>query len=79
MNAPRSEFLNVLTERGFIHQTSDFDGVDAAALEHRLIYNSATGAVSYDADGVGGAAQVQFATIGKYLGLSASSFALIWV
>lgn len=36
MNAPRSEFLKVLTERGFIHQTSDFEGVDAAALEGRL-------------------------------------------
>ncbi|MET0745098.1 MAG: tyrosine--tRNA ligase [Microvirga sp.] len=28
MGAPRSEFLKVLTERGFIHQTSDFDGLD---------------------------------------------------
>jgi len=37
MNAPRSEFLKVLTERGFIHQTSDFEGVDTAALENRLI------------------------------------------
>ena len=31
MNAPKSDFLKVLTERGFIHQTSDFEGVDAAA------------------------------------------------
>ena len=46
MNAPRSEFLKVLTERGFIHQTSDFDGVDAAALESRL-----TTYVGYDCTG----------------------------
>jgi tyrosyl-tRNA synthetase len=46
MNAPRSEFLKVLTERGFIHQTSDFDGVDEAALEQRL-----TTYVGYDCTG----------------------------
>ncbi|MDP8921064.1 MAG: calcium-binding protein [Pseudomonadota bacterium] len=54
-------------------------GAAASTASHRLIYNSATGAVSYDADGVGGAAQVQFATLGKGLALSAASFALIWV
>ncbi|MBM6595823.1 tyrosine--tRNA ligase [Microvirga pudoricolor] len=46
MNAPKSEFLKVLTERGFIHQTSDFDGLDAAALEGRL-----TTYVGYDCTG----------------------------
>ncbi|QFU16360.1 tyrosine--tRNA ligase [Microvirga thermotolerans] len=46
MNAPRSEFLKVLTERGFIHQTSDFEGIDSAALEGRL-----TTYVGYDCTG----------------------------
>jgi tyrosyl-tRNA synthetase len=46
MNAPRSEFLKVLTERGYIHQVSDFDGIDAAALEGRL-----TTYVGYDCTG----------------------------
>ncbi|MEE1611968.1 tyrosine--tRNA ligase [Microvirga sp. CF3016] len=46
MNAPRSEFLKVLTNRGFIHQTSDFEGIDAAALENRL-----TTYVGYDCTG----------------------------
>ncbi|MCG7394207.1 tyrosine--tRNA ligase [Microvirga sp. ACRRW] len=46
MNAPRSEFLKVLTERGFIHQTSDFEGVDTAAIENRL-----TTYVGYDCTG----------------------------
>jgi tyrosyl-tRNA synthetase len=46
MNAPKSDFLKILTERGFIHQTSDFEGVDAAALEGRL-----TTYVGYDCTG----------------------------
>ncbi|MCB8820636.1 tyrosine--tRNA ligase [Microvirga rosea] len=46
MNAPKSEFMKVLTERGFIHQTSDFQGVDEAALEGRL-----TTYVGYDCTG----------------------------
>jgi tyrosyl-tRNA synthetase len=31
MTAPRSEFLTVLQERGFIHQASDFEGLDREA------------------------------------------------
>ncbi|MEE1657801.1 tyrosine--tRNA ligase [Microvirga sp. CF3062] len=46
MNAPNSDFLKVLTERGFIHQTSDFEGVDTTALENRL-----TTYVGYDCTG----------------------------
>lgn len=46
MNAPKSEFLKVLTERGFIHQTSDFEGIDEAAREGRL-----TTYVGYDCTG----------------------------
>ncbi|WP_134495670.1 tyrosine--tRNA ligase [Microvirga pakistanensis] len=46
MTAPKSDFLKVLTERGFIHQTSDVEGVDAAALENRL-----TTYVGYDCTG----------------------------
>lgn len=34
--APKSNFLRILTERGYIHQTSDLAGIDAAALEGRL-------------------------------------------
>ncbi|MGU3540335.1 tyrosine--tRNA ligase [Methylobacterium sp. A54F] len=32
----RSEFLRVLTERGYVHQASDLAGIDAAAAEGRL-------------------------------------------
>ncbi len=34
---PKSEFLQILTERGYIHQTSDFEGIDAKAAEKKLI------------------------------------------
>lgn len=37
MSSPKSDFLRTLTERGFIHQTSDSEGIDAAAKEGRLI------------------------------------------
>ena len=40
---PKSDFLRVLTERGYVHQCSDFAGVDAAACEGRL-----TAYVGYD-------------------------------
>ena len=33
---PKSDFLRVLAERGYIHQGSDLAGIDAAALEGRL-------------------------------------------
>ena len=39
MTAFKSDFLNVLQERGFIHQCSDFEGLDALAAKgagHRL-------------------------------------------
>ncbi|WP_019904621.1 tyrosine--tRNA ligase [Methylobacterium sp. 77] len=34
--APRSDFLRILSERGYVHQGSDLAGIDAAALEGRL-------------------------------------------
>src|SRR5687768_11270277 len=43
MTAPTSDFLRILTERGYIHQCSDPEGVDAAAREGRL-----TAYVGYD-------------------------------
>ena len=36
MTGPTSDFLRVLSERGFIHQTSDAEGIDALAREGRL-------------------------------------------
>src|SRR3546814_6136142 len=36
MTAPRSEFLRTLLDRGFIHQCTDLDALDARALEGSL-------------------------------------------
>jgi tyrosyl-tRNA synthetase len=43
MTAFKSDFLNVLQERGFIHQASDFEGLDALAAK-----GEATAYVGYD-------------------------------
>jgi tyrosyl-tRNA synthetase len=36
MRAPQSDFLRILTERGFVHQVSDLQGLDAAARAGRI-------------------------------------------
>src|SRR6201996_3721396 len=43
MTAFKSDFLNILTERGFVHQCSDFEGLDALAVR-----GEATAYVGYD-------------------------------
>jgi Ca2+-binding RTX toxin-like protein len=55
--------------------------IGAAALDanHRIIYNDATGAVYYDSDGVGGAAQIQFATLSAGLALTNFDFLVVAV
>ena len=37
MTAYKSDFLNILTERGFIHQCSDFAGLDALAAKGEIV------------------------------------------
>lgn len=51
-------------------------GTAAATVDHHLIYNPATGALLYDADGKGGAAQIQIAIL---TGLPAVSAGDIWL
>ena len=53
----------------------------AAGLSHdaddRIIYDTDSGGLSYDADGTGNVAAVQFARLGANLNLSASDFTII--
>ena len=37
MSAPASDFLRILTERGFIHQCSDLEGLDALASKSEVV------------------------------------------
>jgi hypothetical protein len=52
-------------------------GSAALDADDRIIYDSTTGALYYDADGVGGAAAVQFATLSSGLGLGSTDFVVI--
>jgi Ca2+-binding RTX toxin-like protein len=52
-------------------------GSTAQDADDRILYDSQTGALSFDADGVGGAAAVQFATVTAGLGITASEFTVI--
>jgi Ca2+-binding RTX toxin-like protein len=52
-------------------------GTAATTSSQHLIYNSGTGALYYDADGVGGAAQVQIALLSNHAALSSGDIILI--
>ena len=49
----------------------------ASAADDRIIYNSDNGALSYDADGSGQGASIQFAQLSTNLNLSADNFLII--
>ncbi|MER9026277.1 family 16 glycosylhydrolase [Mesorhizobium sp. M0815] len=51
-----------------------FVGAAAHDSSDHIIYDSATGALSFDSDGAGGASQTQFATLSPHLSLAAASF-----
>ena len=51
-------------------------GTSAQDADDRIIYDSATGRIYYDADGAGGAAQVLFAQVSAGLALNASDFVI---
>lgn len=50
------------------------EGRVATEADDRVLYNPRSGAVFYDADGVGGRSAVKFAKIDKHLDLSADDF-----
>ena len=52
-------------------------GMSATTADHRFVYHRASGAVYFDADGVGGSAQVQIATLQNKPFINAASFVVV--
>ena len=52
-------------------------GAAASQADDRIIYNSATGALLFDADGSGAGAAIHFAMLAGGLALTASEFLVI--
>ncbi|MDX2266120.1 MAG: hypothetical protein NW215_14265 [Hyphomicrobiales bacterium] len=69
--------FTTLTSTGALAPSAFHVGMAAADAADRVIYNSATGDLFYDADGVGGQAQVRFADLASGLGLTSSDFIVI--
>ncbi|MGO4527389.1 calcium-binding protein, partial [Microvirga sp. 2MCAF35] len=63
--------------RGVFSSAALTVGSGATTAGAQIVYNAATGDLSYDADGVGGAAQVKFAHLAANLGLTAANFVLL--
>ncbi|MES0157800.1 calcium-binding protein, partial [Mesorhizobium sp. M0018] len=59
---------------GGLSSDAFFAGTAAHDSSDHIIYNSSTGALSFDSDGIGGAAQIQFATLSPGLSITAGSF-----
>ena len=58
---------------------ADFFHVGAAAADANdfIVYNKATGALFYDANGSGAGGAIQFATVSNHLALTAGDFVVI--
>ncbi|TIS94064.1 MAG: calcium-binding protein, partial [Mesorhizobium sp.] len=59
---------------GALTAAAFFAGTAAHDSSDHIIYNNSTGALSFDSDGIGGAAQTQFATLSPGLSLTAGAF-----
>ncbi len=61
-------------ESGKLNASEFRIGVEAADVSDRIVYNSATGELSYDRDGVGGSDATIFAVLKPWLHLTAADF-----
>lgn len=66
-----------LTNLGIINSAYFKVGTAAADSNDYIIYNNATGALSYDADGNGAGLAVKIAVLGTHLALTAADFMVL--
>jgi Ca2+-binding RTX toxin-like protein len=69
--------FTALTATGALAAGAFWKGSAAHDSNDRIIYNPSTGALFYDADGKGGAAAIQFATLSTKPPISARDFVVI--
>jgi Ca2+-binding RTX toxin-like protein len=62
---------------GGLSQGAFASGSAATQADDRIIYDSTTGKLFFDPDGIGGAAQIQFATLNPGLGLTSADFFVV--
>jgi len=62
---------------GTLGAAAFFAGAAAHDSSDRILYNAASGALSFDKDGLGGAAAVRFATVGTGLALTNADFLIV--
>jgi Ca2+-binding RTX toxin-like protein len=69
--------FTALTATGALAGTAFAVGASATTAAQRVIYNSATGQLLYDADGNGAGAAVHFATLSTGLAVTAADFVVV--
>ncbi len=66
--------FTALTQTGVLSAAAFTTGAAATTADHRIVYNSATGVLLYDADGSGAGAAVQFAFLANKAAVTAADF-----
>jgi serralysin len=69
--------FRALKKTGYLSAGYFRTGFSAQDSNDHIIYNKAAGTLSYDPDGIGGAAAVKFATVTPYLNLTAHDFYIV--
>ena len=72
-----NDVFKALTKTGVLAAGAFNTGATATEANDRIIYNEATGALLYDANGRGGLPAIQFATLGKNLLLTNADFVVV--
>ena len=73
----KTPFLKKLASPGVLKAANFVKATTAHDLNDYLVYNPATGTLSYDADGNGAGAGVQIALLGVNLALTNADFVII--